>query len=355
MIEYKTGDILDEDAEALVNTVNCVGIMGRGIALQFKNAFPDNFKAYATACKNDEVQPAQMFVYKTEQLTNPHYIINFPTKRHWRGKSRIEDIESGLKSLAKEINKRKIRSIAIPPLGSGLGGLDWKEVRPLIERVLHNMQNVRIIMFEPKGAPQTEKMVHNREVPDMTPGRASLIELMHRYLSGLLDPFVTLLEVHKLMYFMQEAGEPLRLKFKKARYGPYAENLRHVLNAVEGHLVSGYDDGGDAPDKQLKLVPGAVKDATKFLELHRETRARLDKVAKLVEGFESPFGLELLSTVYWVVKGKSIHSFEDVVKQTYTWSDRKRQFTPRQIDIAIKVLTKKEWIEKGNATPFKFQ
>ena len=346
MIEYKTGDILDEDAEALVNTVNCVGIMGRGIALQFKNAFPDNFKAYATACKNDEVQPAQMFVYKTEQLTNPHYIINFPTKRHWRGKSRIEDIESGLKSLAKEINKRKIRSIAIPPLGSGLGGLDWKEVRPLIERVLHNMQNVRIIMFEPKGAPQTEKMVHNREVPDMTPGRASLIELMHRYLSGLLDPFVTLLEVHKLMYFMQEAGEPLRLKFKKARYGPYAENLRHVLNAVEGHLVSGYADGGDAPDKQLKLVPGAVKDATKFLELHRETRERLDKVAQLVEGFESPFGLELLSTVYWVAKGKSVHSLKDVEKQTYAWSDRKRQFTPRQIDIAINVLTKKGWIEK---------
>lgn len=346
MIEYKTGDILDEDAEALVNTVNCVGIMGRGIALQFKNAFPDNFKAYATACKNDKVQPAQMFVYQTEQLTNPHYIINFPTKRHWRGKSRIEDIEDGLKSLAKEIKKRKIRSIAIPPLGSGLGGLDWKEVRPLIEKVLHKLQNVRIIMFEPKGAPKTGEMVHNREVPDMTPGRASLIELMHRYLTGLLDPFVTLLEVHKLMYFMQEAGEPLKLKFKKAPYGPYAENLRHVLNAIEGHLVSGYDDGGDAPDKQLKLVPGAVKDATKFLELHRETRARLDKVAKLVEGFESPFGLELLSTVYWVAKGKSVHSFEDVEKLTYAWGNRKRQFTPRQIDIAINVLTNKGWVEK---------
>ncbi len=346
MIEYKTGDILDEDTEALVNTVNCVGIMGRGIALQFKNAFPDNFKAYATACKNDEVQPGQMFVYKTEQLTNPRYIVNFPTKRHWRGKSRMEDIEAGLKSLAEEINKRKIRSITIPPLGSGLGGLDWKKVRPLIEKVLHNLRNVRIIIFEPKGAPKTEKMVHNREVPDMTPGRASLIKLMHRYLTGLLDPFVTLLEVHKLMYFMQEAGEPLKLKFKKALYGPYAANLRHVLNAIEGHLVSGYADGGDAPDKQLKLVPGAVKDATKFLELHRETRARLDKVAKLVEGFESPFGLELLSTVYWVAKGKSVHSFDDVEKQTYAWSDHKRQFTPRQIVIAIEVLTKKGWIEK---------
>ena len=122
MIEYKRGDILAEDAEALVNTVNTVGVMGGGIALQFKKAFPANFKAYAATCKRGDVQPGRMFVFETGQLTNPRYIINFPTKRHWRGKSRMEDIDAGLEALVKEVRDRGIRSIAIPPLGSGLGG-----------------------------------------------------------------------------------------------------------------------------------------------------------------------------------------------------------------------------------------
>ena len=346
MIEYNCGDILREDAEALVNTVNCVGVMGRGIALQFKKAFPENFKAYAVACKNEEVQPGKMFVFETGQLTNPRYIINFPTKRHWRGKSRMEDIESGLKALAETIQQYNIHSIAIPPLGSGLGGLNWSKVRPRIESALQPLTNLRVIIYEPKGAPSSDKMVHNREVPTMTAGRAALVELMERYLAGLLDPFVTLMEVHKLMYFMQEAGEPLRLKFQKALYGPYAENLRHVLHAIEGHLVSGYADGGDMPDKQLKLVPGGFKDAAKFLEQHPDTRARFDKVAELVKGFESPFGLELISSVHWVIRNEPVNSLDNVISKTYAWNDRKKQFTRRQIELAVDVLSDKGWIKK---------
>ncbi len=346
MIEYKRGDILREEAEALVNTVNCVGVMGRGIALQFKNAFPENFKAYAAACKNKEVKPGRMFVFETGQLTNPRYIINFPTKRHWRGKSRMEDIEAGLKALADTIQRYNIHSIAIPPLGSGLGELDWVEVRPRIEASLQPLTEVRILLYEPHGAPATEKMVHSREAPTMTAGRAALIELMSRYLAGLLDPSVTLLEVHKLMYLMQEAGEPLRLKYRKGSYGPYAENLRHVLNAIEGHLVSGYADGGDAPDKHLKLVPGAIDDAKSFLQQHPDTRTRFDKVANLVDGFESPFGLELLSTVHWVMKNESVNSVDEVINHTYAWNDRKRQFTPRQIALAANVMVDKGWIKK---------
>ena len=125
MIEYAQGDMLKCEAEALVNTVNCVGVMGRGIAVQFKKMFPENFAAYAAACKRKEVQPGRMFVFETDELTFPRIIINFPTKRHWRGKSRIEDIESGLMALVATIRERGICSVAIPPLGSGLGGLDW--------------------------------------------------------------------------------------------------------------------------------------------------------------------------------------------------------------------------------------
>ena len=346
-LEYKVGDILAEDVEALVNTVNCVGIMGRGIALQFKKAFPDNFKAYAAACEREEAHPGQMFVYETGLLTNPRYIINFPTKRHWRGNSRMEDIEAGLVALAQEIEARNIRSIAIPPLGSGLGGLNWADVRPHIEQALRGFHDLRIIVFEPDDAADASKGVQNQKAPRMTAGRAALVSLMHRYRRGLLDPdpFVTLLEVHKLMYFMQLAGEPLRLRYTKALYGPYAENLRHVLHAVEGHLVFGYADGGDEPNKRLKLVPGAIQDADAFLASHDETQSRFARVADLVAGFESPFGLELLATVHWVVANEDVKTVEDVVAQTYEWDERKRHFSPRQIALALDVLAQQNWID----------
>jgi O-acetyl-ADP-ribose deacetylase (regulator of RNase III) len=314
--------------------------MGRGIALQFKNAFPANFKAYEAACAREEVQPGKMFVFETGTMTNPKYIINFPTKRHWRGKSRIEDIESGLKALVDEIRARGIRSIAIPPLGSGLGGLNWADVRARIVEALRGL-DVQVIVFEPNSAPVATK---SREVPKMTAGRAALVVLMHRYLGGLMDPFVTLIEVQKLMYFMQEAGEPLRLNYIKHHYGPYADNLRHVLTKIEGHLVSGYHDGGDAPEKQLELVPGAVKDAESFLASDGETRIRFDRVGKLVEGFETPFGLELLATVHWVASREQAASVEDAIAKVYAWSDRKKRFSPRQIGIAFETLRAKGWL-----------
>ncbi len=150
MIEYKSGDLLQEDAEALVNAVNCVGVMGRGIALQFKKTFPDNFKAYAPACKNGDVKPGRMFVFTNSEPINPKYIINFPTKRHWRGKSRIEDVETGLDDLIKVISEKNIRSIALPPLGCGLGGLPWAEVKSRIETAFKPLPNVQVIIFEPR-------------------------------------------------------------------------------------------------------------------------------------------------------------------------------------------------------------
>lgn len=344
MIEYKTGDILATDAEAVVNTVNCVGIMGRGIALQFKNAFPANFKAYEKACKLDQVQPGHMFVFENMRLDQPKYIINFPTKRHWKGKSRMEDIDSGLVALAQEIRSRCIRSIAIPPLGSGLGGLDWTQVRPRIEKALGQFTDLHVIVYEPKGAPSAREMASSSAVPNMTAGRAALVVLMDRYLSGLLDPFVTLLEVHKLMYFMQEAGQDLRLDYQQGAYGPYAEKLRHVLKHVEGHMVSGYADGGDAPDKQLELVPGAIADANAFVQDDAEVRSRFDRVADLVEGFETPYGLELLSTVHWVATKIGATTPDQAIAKTYAWNDHKKQFTERQIKLAWSVLSGKGWI-----------
>ena len=342
MIRFKVGDIVSEDAEALVNTVNCVGVMGRGIALQFKRAFPENFHAYAEACGRSDVQLGRMFVFETGTITNPRYIINFPTKRHWRGRSRIEDIEAGLKALGQLIRERGIRSIAVPALGCGLGGLEWAAVRPRIEESLSRCDDLQAVVFEP-WMPPTDQIARNPEVPNMTSGRAALVGLMHRHLRGLLDPFITLLEVHKLLYFMQTAGEPLRLRFKKGHYGPYAENLRHVLHAIEGHFISGYADGGDAPDKPLEIVPGAVENARAVLSRSPKTRERFDKVVDLVDGFESSFGLELLATVHWVLQHNTPNSREELIQQVYAWNDRKRQFWPQQIELAADVLVQKGW------------
>jgi O-acetyl-ADP-ribose deacetylase (regulator of RNase III) len=346
VIEFKRGDILSADAEAVVNTVNCVGIMGRGIALQFKKAYPENFKAYAAACKRGEVEPGRMFVFETGQVTNPRFIVNFPTKRHWKGKSRVEDIESGLEALAGEIVARRMASIALPPLGCGLGGLDWAEVRPMVESTLGRLNEVRVLVYEPGGSPSEDQMRKWTDVPKMTPGRAALVILIDRYRQGLLDPFVSLLEVHKLMYFLQEAGQPLRLQYQKGPYGPYAENLRHVLLAMEGYYISGYADGGDAPDKRLELVPTALDEARKALEKDAETQNRFERVSQLVEGFESSYGMELLATVHWVAAHEHTMSCEDVVNRVHAWSARKKQFTPRQIRLAADVLTQGGWLRR---------
>ena len=350
MINFKTGNILAENAEALVNTVNCVGVMGRGIALQFKKAFPDNFRAYAEACKRGDVRPGHMFVFETGSLANPRFIVNFPTKRHWRGNSHVRDIDSGLDDLARVIREHGIRSIAVPPLGSGLGGLEWSDVRPRIMDTLRRLDGLDAVIFEPDHSSGANRTVPGREVPRMTPGRAALVGLMNRYLKGLLDPSITLLEVHKLMYFMQVAGQQLRFHYTKGLYGPYAENLRHVLNAVEGYFISGYGDGGDGPDRLMEIVPGAVEDASEILNRSPGTRERFERVANLVDGFESAFGLELLSTVHWILENDAPASREELIAATYAWNERKRHFSPRQIELAAGVLTEKGWVTGVGAT-----
>jgi O-acetyl-ADP-ribose deacetylase (regulator of RNase III) len=342
MINYAKGDILLADAEALVNTVNCVGIMGRGIALQFRNAYPENFKAYQAAVRRGEVQPGRMFVFPTGQLDNPRYIINFPTKRHWRGKSRLSDIQAGLPALVAEIRRLCIHSIAIPPLGSGLGGLDWHQVRALIVKSLEKVQDVKVTIYEPMGTPMN--IVKPSQIPRMTPGRAALVGLLDKYLRGLMEPYASLLELHKLMYFMQEAGEPLNLRYMKAPHGPYSTNLRQVLTRIEGYMIAGYGAGGDSPEKRIELVPGATEEAKHSLLNHVDTLKRFERVAELAQGFETPFGLELLSTVHWVVTKEGITNFDELVSKVYSWDFRKRRFTPDQIRIAWDALNDKGWL-----------
>lgn len=348
MIEFKKGDILTEHTEAVVNTVNCVGIMGKGIAAQFKKMYPDNFKSYFKACKNQEVQPGRMFTSQVSQLTNPKYVINFPTKRDWRAKSKIDDIKSGLVSLGQEIQRLQLQSISIPPLGCGLGGLNWGDVKPLIEALAAANPNTKFVVFTPNADLAAVTAGPSKDVPDMTFGRASLVVLIHEYLNGLLDPFLTLLEIHKLMYFMKVAGELPKLKYSKGIYGPYSENLRHVLSKIEGHLLTGFADGEEEPGKVLSLLPGAVEDAQDFLSKH-DSLNHIDKVKDLVQGFESSYGLELLSTVHWVVTQENAKSPEHAKDLIYKWNERKKMFTHRQIQIAFETLETKGWFALPNS------
>ena len=344
MISLKTGDILSEQADALVNTVNCVGVMGRGVALQFKKHFPNNYKDYKTACNREAVKPGQIFVHETGKLY-PRYIFNFPTKRHWRGKSKIEDIESGMISLVSEIKRLNISSIAIPALGCGLGGLNWNEVLPIIEKHLSELSNLDVVVYEPNHAADTKSQPRNLDVPEMTSGRAALILLINGYFSACLDPIITLLELQKLMYFLQVAGEPLKLQYEKAPYGPYAQNLSKVLHKLEGHYVAGYGDGGNNPQKEIVLIPGAFEDASNAIKDYPDTEKNIEKVVDLVNGFETPFGLELLATTHWLIETEKPSTTGEVFDLFQSWNERKSQFTEFQIIKACDVLQKKGWVK----------
>lgn len=349
MIEHTQGNLLSADAEALVNTVNCVGYMGKGIALQFKQAFPQNFKAYQRACKTEEVQPGKMFVFETGNLVNPRYIINFPTKNHWRGKSRMEDIEQGLQDLIAIIRKLSIRSVAIPPLGSGLGGLDWQQVKPRIEAAFADLADVHVLLYEPKGAPEAGRMPVRTKRPNLTVARALFISLMDRY--GALDYRRTLLEIQKLAYFLQEAGERLRLRYEKGLYGPYAHNLNKVLETLEGHYTRGFGDS-QKPDTEIELMRGAVAEAEQFLAEHHDSRERLDQVTELIAGFETPYGMELLSSVHWVVvrDERPVRNADEAVEAVHAWNDRKRGlFQPKHIKVAWQRLEEHGWLNMNQS------
>ncbi|MBL8391288.1 MAG: macro domain-containing protein [Candidatus Accumulibacter sp.] len=348
MIELTRGNLLQAPAEALVNTVNCVGYMGKGIALQFKQAFPANFKHYEAACHAGDLVPGKMMIHDNGGLVNPRYIINFPTKRHWKGKSRIEDIESGLNALVADVQRLGIRSIAVPPLGCGLGGLEWRVVRPMIEQAFAGLPDVQVLLFEPAGAPEAKAMPVRTERPHMTPARALFVKLMDAY--SALDYSRTLLEVQKLAYFLQEAGEPLRLKYEAGHYGPYAANLNKVLEVMEGHFIRGYGDC-QKPEAEIELLPGAVDEASAFLADKRDSLTRLEQVADLIEGFETPYGMELLATVHWVAhyggrQGEAPAADVDAATNVvHAWNPRKQNiFKPDHIRAAWMQLAQRGWM-----------
>lgn len=345
MIRLMQGDLLrQDDVDAIVNTVNCVGVMGKGIALQFKNKWPENFARYAGACKAGEVRTGRMFVYDAGGLVKPHYIINFPTKEHWRGASKPEFIREGLTDLIAQVRRLKIRSIAIPPLGCGNGGLEWSDVRPMIESAFESLPDVDVRLFEPKGTPDPKSMEVRTTRPRMTPGRAAILKVLDTY--GELNYGLSKIEIQKLAYFLQEAGEPLDLRFEKHDFGPYSDRLRHALNRMEGHFIRGVGDG--VVEAEIEPTTDASREAEAFIaqQEHQQLAERVARVGRLIEGYQSPYGMELLSSVHWVATHEpEIRSLEEAITAIGSWNERKRSLMkPEHVASAWRRLKDEGWL-----------
>lgn len=346
MLDIVKGNILKCDAEALVNTVNTRGHMGKGIALQFKKAYQNMFNEYQKAVKKGLVSIGCMHVYETGLLHNPKYIINFPTKGDWRKPSKIEYIEEGLRDLVRVVGEKNIKSIAIPPLGCGLGGLDWEIVKERIEMAFLGFPSVQVWLFEPGHTPAPKDMQSNTQKPNMTKNNALILLALHNYLA--IGYESTWVELQKIAYFLQEAGQDMDLHYEKGLYGPYSDKLRHIINRFEGHYTSGYGDGTSMkPQSVITLLPNIVEEARQCLtDSPDSTAAILQRLAQLITGFETPYGLELLGTVHWVVKKDGINpnKEQDVVTAVHGWTKRKAKLMRvEHIISALHRLTEEKW------------
>lgn len=331
--------MLESEAEALVNTVNTVGVMGKGIALQFKNMFPGNFKLYSTACKNNELRIGQLLVTTEEALlTGKKIIINFPTKTEWRLPSEYQYIEAGLKELVKVIKENKIKSIAIPPLGSGNGGLDWNKVKKILEQYLSEL-NCEIHIYEPSAAIQE---VLKKERVKLTPARAMLLSVLYELVRN--GEFVSEFASEKIAYFLQRFGakEIFKLEFQQNFYGPYSGKVKHVLYYLNGSYISGYSSKDKKPFEELGLIPDAEMDVKEFLNTDENESYKkiVERTKTFLSGFYSPFGLELLSTIDFIISTKEATTIEAITKELEQWSDRKKTlFTnPKFVQIATNRL-----------------
>ncbi|HMW30431.1 MAG TPA: macro domain-containing protein [Plasticicumulans sp.] len=310
MITFTQGNLLEARVEVLVNTVNTVGVMGKGIALMFKERFAENFRLYATACKAGKVQTGRMFVTPVHELDGPRWIVNFPTKQHWRSPSRLEWIVDGLQDLRRFLLEHQIHSIAIPPLGAGNGGLEWTAVREQIELALGDIAT-EVLVFEPTR--QYQNVAKRTGVEKLTPARALIAELVRRY--WVMGMECSLLEIQKLAWFLERAIErhnpgnnPLNLQFTAHKYGPYANRLDHLLNNLDGSYLHCNKRISDADPFEVIWFDDERKD---FLQTYLKTETKayaraLESTTNLIDGFESPFGMELLATVDWLLTREGV-------------------------------------------------
>lgn len=329
MIRFITGDLLRSDAEALVNTVNTVGVMGKGIALQFKEAFNYNNKVYVQACKGKELEPGKLIaVLDNNLIFGEKLIINFPTKVHWRNPSKMEYIADGLKALRKLIIERDIKSIAIPPLGAGNGGLNWDEVKPLIIGALEDLP-IDIQIFEPNAA--IKEVLQKQYAPknkELTTARASLLYSLFAFES--FGEYSSLFSANKLAYFLQRMGQNLKLQFKAHHYGPYAIGVEKVLYHLNGTFLAGLEQGQAKAFEPLKLNYEKWDQVNAYVSsMNQADRERLHQLLLFLKNFTSELSLEILATVDFILCEHPEYSIDEVMDAIATWNIRKRELFKR--------------------------
>ena len=339
MIHFIQGNLLEAETEAVVNTVNTVGVMGKGIALQFKEAYPKNTKAYEIACKAGEVQVGKMFVTINPSLTNPRWIVNFPTKKHWIHPTKIEWVVDGLVELRHFIKQEKIRSISIPPLGCGNGGLKWSRVRQEIEAALSELDGVDIFVYQPT----VEYMTHAKQagVEALTPARAMIAEMVRRY--SILGFECSLLEAQKLAWFLERSiltlqlDDPLNLEFVAHKYGPYSNRLHHLLNALDGsylHCSKRLSDASPFETIWFDLDRRSSIEAYLNSNEVKPYREVMERTTRIIDGFESPLGMELLATVDWLIdRDNCTPTVEGIKAGLQHWSGGGRTAVIRKLEI----------------------
>ena len=318
--------MMQSGAEALVNTVNTVGVMGKGIALQFKEAFPNNNKAYVEACKRKELEPGKLLAVWDENLQlGRKLIVNFPTKVHWRYPSKYEYIEKGLVALRELLQKGKIKSIAIPPLGSGNGGLEWSKVKPMIKQALEGLET-EIMVYEPNAAIKAilQKQEIKKEV-HLTPARASLLYALFVFES--VGEYSSLFAANKLAYFLQRKGQKLNLDFKAHYYGPYAIGVEKVLYHLNGTFLKGMEQGQAKPFEPLKLNYEKWDEINEYVNKHLpvEDYQRLKSLITFLSGYTSELSLEILATVDFILAENPKYTLGEVMTAIAGWNIRKKE------------------------------
>ena len=338
MLKFITGNLLESEAEALVNTVNTVGVMGKGIALQFKNQYPYNYKVYSKACKDGNFKIGDLLVVEEDSLlSGRRMIINFPTKTDWRKPSEYIYIEEGLKKLVDLIKQKNIKSLAIPPLGAGNGGLEWNKVKAMMQYYLRNI-DAEITIFQPNSA--IEEILKSERVK-LTPARAMLLSVLFDLVKN--GEFVSEFSAEKVAYFLQRFGaqDNFKLQYSANFYGPYSGKVKHVLYHLNGSYVTGYSSKDKKPFEEIGLRANTEKEITEFLNSNENANYKLivDKTKEFLRGFYSSFGLELLSTIDYIMETQKTKDVEVIINELEKWSDRKKGFA-KFIKIATENIEK---------------
>ena len=332
MIHFTKGDLLESSAEALVNTVNTVGVMGKGIALQFKERFPQNYMLYRNACKAGQVKIGEMFTTVEQTFDGRKTIFNFPTKTTWRRPSEYSYIEKGLVSLHDEIIRRQIKSVAIPPLGSHNGGLDWLTIRPMMVSALDDL-DCDIYIYEP-----SDKIIERlkNERVRLTPASAMMLDVLCDMVA--YGEFISVFAAEKVVYFLQRFGaeDIYKIKFIKYYYGPYSRGrIGHALYSLNGSYLKGMGGMEVKPFDQIWLLPDTTKAIEDYMseETHIRYREISEKTKSFLRGYYSAYSLEMLATVdfilhdddrleSWTTMDPS-HVLEIVNEGIRDWSQRK--------------------------------